>query len=742
VTTLATRTAIAPPPPPLGSRLQPPLRTFEPVSRPRLLQRLDSAPAGSVIVLTAPAGYGKSTLLGQFAARVRCPVAWLSLDDRDDDPVALLLDIAHAVARAVPGAADLVGQLDAGGAGVVPHALPVLATRLGELSEPLVIVLDDLHRVCSSDALQIVHALCEHPAVTLALAGRTTPRLPLARLRAEGRLWELTAADLRMTVGEGTAMLRAAGAEVDDDQAAHVVRRTEGWAAAVYLAALMLRGQPASRRDAPRLGADDPSFTAYVRDEVLARASRDDAAFLTCTSVLDELRPDVCDSVLQRNDSDARLRALADAGLFVTRVEPRRNVYRVHALFREMLHAELRADPARELELHRRACDAYSRDGAWEQAIRHAVAAGDPGRAADLIWRLTPGYVSHGRSTTVNRWLSWLGEAAMTDHPQAALARGWAAFEEGDAGTAQHCAAVALSGDPRRRLTGGESVHALGLVLRAAVAMHGLERALEDAAQAAASLGPDDPTRGIAVLILGCGAMLHGDTERARVLLGEAEQQAAGRMTTLYGLALAHEALLSIEAERWDEADALMQRAWTFQHTLPIRDYTSQAIVSAVRALTLAHGHEIVQAREEADRAARNLAVHAVVPWLALETRVVLARARVALGDAGSARTLLDESRGADDDAAAPLLRAWATEAAAATERLATGSGDGVALTTAELRTLQYLPTHLSFAEIGTRLLVTRNTVKTHAIAIYRKLGVGSRAEAVDRARELGLVGD
>jgi LuxR family maltose regulon positive regulatory protein len=400
----------------------------------------------------------------------------------------------------------------------------------------------------------------------------------------------------------------------------------------------------------------------------------------------------------------------------------------------------LRVRPELERELHRRACETYGQDGDWEQAVRHAVAAADPRRAADLIWHVAPEYVSHGKTETLKRWVSWLRDADLAAHPQAALARGWAAFEEGDADLAAHCAAITLGADADRALADGERLHTLGLVLRAAIAAHGLHEAMDDAARGDAGLSPDNPLRGIALLVMGSGAMLHGETERARVLLGQAEQLAAGRLTTLYALALSQQALFAIENGRWDDADALMNRAWAFQRAVPIRNYSSQGLVSAVRALTLAHRREVTQARGEADRAARNLALRAVVPWLALETRLVIARARAELGDSAQAQSLLDESRSRIEQDGAPLLRAWAARVATALERLGGDAATGPALTTAELRTLQYLPTHLSFAEIGERLYVTRNTVKTHAISVYRKLDVSSRTEAVARGRELGLL--
>ncbi len=301
--------------PPHPGRLTPPPGRSGLVPRTRLLQRLVSAADTPVFVVHAPAGYGKSTFLAQYAENEAQPIAWLSLDPADDDAAVLLHDLAYAVAGPRSPDEDLLGRLLTGPAGVLPVALPRLITLLHERREPLVIVLDDVHVLQSTAARAVLRSLCEDapPGCTIVLSGRQRPALPLARMRAAGRLTEIRAPDLRMTTGEGAGMLRAAGVEVDDREAAIVVQQTEGWPAAVYLAALMLRADERPSEGAGR-HIHEGDVAEYVRDEVLTDASRDDVEFLVRSSVLDELRPDVCDEVLERDDSRARLDCACECG--------------------------------------------------------------------------------------------------------------------------------------------------------------------------------------------------------------------------------------------------------------------------------------------------------------------------------------------------------------------------------------------------------------------------------------------
>ena len=439
------------------------------------------------------------------------------------------------------------------------------------------------------------------------------------------------------------------------------------------------------------------------------------------------------------------LRDLADAGLFVTSLDARNARYRVHGLFRAMLTAELHATrPGRERELHLRACEFFDGAGDAEQAILHAAAAGDARRTADLVWMATAENIARGQTATLRRWCSLLTEHEAAAHPHIEIARGWAALEDGDVVTASHCAAVVLGADRETRLPDGESQHAVGLLLHASVGAQGPGRAAAEAEQADAELMPDSPLRSVARFIMGSGAMLAGDSDRAERLLQDAERLGAGRLATGYVLALAQLALLAVDQGRWDEAVALMHRASAFQRSNGIEGYSPQVLVTATSALTLAHEGATAAARETANRAARSLALLGdTVPWLALEGRLVLARVRVALADGAAARVLLDESRGLMDAAESPTLHQWADNA---DERTGSTGRPSRRRRCPDNGRTAHTPVppdpSLRVREIGERLHVSRNTVKTHAYSIYRKLEVGSRSEAVERARELRLLDD
>lgn len=723
--------------PPSSTRLAPPA-SERVVARPRLLRRLSSALDAQVVLVQAPAGYGKSTLLAQFAAVSKRPVAWLSLDARDDDPITLLHDLVCALTQFGP-VDELLAELGAEPSTVLTSAIPRVLAWIEALEVPLVFVLDDVHHVQRPAALDILAVLCaEAPGgMSVVLASRTRPQMPFARLKAEGRLWELSAQDLRMTPVEGTAMLQAAGAQVDPAEGALVVDRTEGWPAAIYLAALMLRegGDPIP------LGPSREDLRAYFREEVLDAAAPDDAEFLLRCSILDELDPAVCNRLLDRADADERLRELAAVGLFVTPVDQRSGVYRIHPLFREILTAKLTARPGEDLaELHGRASEAYTDQGDPERAIRHALDGGDVERAANLCWAVTPALSTHGQRATLRRWAGWFTEEQLAAHPQAALGAGFAALNEGDGATVAHYAAMVLRADPARRLPDDIQVVALGHILRASLGERGLTQIARDAQAALEGIPEGHPISAIPRYLLGGVAMLRGDREEAQRSFERAETLTAGVLPGPYTLALAQQAVLAIDDGDWDVARALTHRAAMYQRSARVDEYATQAIVVAVRALVEAHEGEHVKGRETAEHAARNLALMGSTgPWQALETRLVLSCAFAALEQRGRARALLAEARDLLRPDTGPFLLAWEARARDALQTLR-GDADGVGLTTAELRTLQYLPTHLSLREVGERLVVSRNTVKTHTVSIYRKLGVSTRSEAVRRARELGLI--
>ena len=711
----------------------------------RLLQRLRSVPGAGVVLLHAPAGYGKSTILGQLAATDTRRLVWLTLEGRGDDAGTFIADLAFAFGKHGSLDTDLLDRLAAGAAGVVPLALPRLVRHVGEAEGPLLLVLDDVHHLTDPAALEVLHALIDHlgPDSTLILSGRTRPDIAVARLRAEGRLVEVTANDLRMTAGEGTALLRAAGADLDDEEGRLAVGRTEGWAAALYLTAIVLRdGEHAEQ---VQLGPRQDDLDDYFRDEVLAGADAQDADFLLRTAVLDELAPAACDAVLERSDSAQRLRALARADLFVAPLGGTSGVYQVHGLFREnLLHELRRSAPGLERRLHGRASRWFADRGEPEQAIRHALAAGDVQGAVDLVFARLFEYEASGREALLRRWCAWFTDEQRHAQPELAVTLGWCALDSGDGTGAAHWAAVALGGPADLVLVDGTDLGAHAHLLEAAVGAGGVAHAARAAAIADARLPADSPYRSVSLLVIGGAALMRGDRDEAIARLREAERRSASLAPAPYTLSLAELAVLALDEGRDEDAGALLTRARDFQRVSGLGEYATQALVASVRALQLARTGDMAMAREEAARAARALTLNRyATPWMTAQARLVLARAAVHMHELASARTLLSEARrAAERDPDAVWLHAAVAEVAGQVEEVAGAGGGGDPLTIAELRTLQYLPTHLSLREVGDRLYVSRNTVKTHTISIYRKLGVNSRSEAVARGRELGLLED
>ena len=362
------------------------------VPRPRLAQRLDEGADRGLVLVCAPAGSGKTALLADWARSGQRPAAWLSLDDGDNDPARFWRHAVAALDRACPGIGERVGPLLGPPA---PPSFEALVTALiNELavqpgSDEVPLVLDDYHLIGSQPVHASLGFLLEHrpPGLHLVLASRADPPLALARLRARGQLAELRAAELRFTAGEAAALLReAAGADLPDAAVAALADRTEGWAAGLQLAALSLRGQADVAGFVAAFTGSNRYVLDFLAEEVLERQSEQVRAFLLETSVLERLSGALCDAVTGRTGSQALLEQVERAGLFLVPLDEVRGWWRYHHLFADLLRARLQAEqPGRVPELHRNAAAWYEQRGLADDAIRHAVAAGetDLGRPAD-----------------------------------------------------------------------------------------------------------------------------------------------------------------------------------------------------------------------------------------------------------------------------------------------------------------------------------------------------------------------
>ena len=394
----------------LATKLYIPPPRSKAVPRPRLVARLNEGLHRKLTLISAPAGFGKTTLVSEWVAGCERPVAWLSLDEGDND---LARFLAYLVAALQTITADMGKGLLAGLQSPQPPPIElILTTLLNEITtipDHFVLVLDDYHVI---DAQPVDHALTfllEHlpPQMHLVIATREDPQLPLARLRARGQLTELRAADLRFTPSEAAEFLnQVMGLNLSADDIAALETRTEGWIAGLQMAALSMQGRSDTASFIQAFTGSHRFVLDYLVEEVLQRQPERVRSFLLQTAILDRLSGPLCDAVTGREDGRGMLDALERGNLFVVPLDDRRQWYRYHHLFADVLQARLMEEqPDQVSGLHRRASAWYEQNGLPSDAIRHALAAEDFERAADLIELAGPMVEESSLTAT---WLGWV----------------------------------------------------------------------------------------------------------------------------------------------------------------------------------------------------------------------------------------------------------------------------------------------------------------------------------------------
>jgi len=401
------------------------------VARARLVAKLDEGLARRLILVCGPAGFGKTTMLADWTRRGNRPVAWVSLDAGDNDPARFWRHVVAAMDRACPGIGERAGPLLGPPApssfeGLVSALINELSAQPGDPG--VLLILDDYHLIDT----QLVHSplefLLEHlpPGLHLVLAGRSDPPLPLARLRASGQLAELRADDLRFTTEEVTVLLRdALDADLPSSAVAALEARTEGWAAGLQLAALSLRGQADPVGFVAAFSGSHRYVLDYLAEEVLEGQNEPVREFLLETSVLERLSGSLCDAVTGRTDGQAMLETIERAGLFLAPLDEVREWWRYHQLFANLLRARLRQErPGREPVLHRHAAVWHEDHGLADDAVRHAVAAGEMIWAARLIERqFDELFYLRGEGATLQRWLAALPRDLVRSRPRLLVAQ-------------------------------------------------------------------------------------------------------------------------------------------------------------------------------------------------------------------------------------------------------------------------------------------------------------------------------
>jgi LuxR family maltose regulon positive regulatory protein len=731
----------------LESKLAPPLPRRGMVPRGALLDRLDDSAVPPVVAICAPPGYGKTTLLAEWAERDPRPFAWLSIDGRDNDPAVLLRYITVALDRHEAIDATVFGALSSPGASVMADIVPRLGAALSTRAHPVVVALDDVHLLHNQECLDAVAVLIDHlPARSqVAIASRGELPLPVGRLRAEGRIAEIGPNDLAMGHQEAWSLLRAADVELAEADVAELTWRTEGWPVALYLAALAIKARGTVIR--VTLEGRDRFLVDYLQSVLLSRLSPTDVRFLTRTAVLDRLSGPLCDAVMDTTGSADVLESLERSNLLVIALDHHREWYRYHHLFRELLRAGLeRHEPELVRELTLRAATWCEHNGLPEAAIEYAMDAGDADCVARLLERLTFPAHRGGRDATLQTWFGWLETNGKIErYPAVAALGAWVQAFGGHSAAVERWADAAERGpSDEQRASGGASLDGWGLaLLKAVLCRDGMEQMRADAELALARLPVGSIWRPTAHLLLGMSHLLAGDSRVADGVLADAVEVAEdGGATIALSITLAERSILAMEREEWIEAESQAERARSVVREAHLDDYVSSVLVYAAAARVAIHRGDARRAHEDLARAQRvRPQLTYVLPVFAVQARLELVRAYLALSDVAGARTVLRE---ADDVLGRRphlgILQQQADELRSQLGNIRAEVIGASSLTAAELRLLPLLSTHYSFREIAERLHVSLNTVKSQAMSVYRKFGVSSRSQAIDRARMLGLL--
>ncbi len=610
------------------------------------------------------------------------------------------------------------------------------------------LVLDDLHSVANPDSLDMLAELLEYVPVgsQIAVASREEPALPVARWRAEGRMEEVGVADLRLDDREAALLLDAAGVELEASELSELNERTEGWPAGLYLAALSLQAGAPSPANAAGFTGDDRFVSDYFRLEILSRLPPAEAQFLMHTSVLDRMSGGLCDSVLEATKSAHTLESLERTNCFVVPLDRRGEWYRYHHLFGELLRKELESsEPDVARALNARAMAWCVDNDLSEEAVVYGHAAGEPDTVAGLVDALALAVYYDGRLETLEEWLAWFGDDELAQYPALAVYEAWIRVLTGRSADAEPLLALADGAKSKIPLSDGcDSIEPWVANLRATMMQDGVEQALADADLAVDELPSDSPWLPSALVTRGVAHALLGATDRAKDdLTSSVEVRLPVDAVEENFLAQGQLALLAAKQGAWGEAAKWARAAQALVDEVGLGDYSTSGLAHVATARVALH-----EAREEDARAAlarahrlRPLLDHGI-PWLTIQVGLELTRAHLALAEAGAARTVLTETEEVLE--LRPQMGSLAEDARELHDRVEASSGStgawAMSLTAAELRLLPYLATHLTFPEIGDRLFVSRNTVKSEAVSIYRKLGVSSRSRAIECAVEVGLL--
>ena len=729
----------------VGTKLRPPPVRKQSIPRERLQECLRSGSDRRLTLVACPAGFGKTTLLSAWyeAEAARRLVAWLTLDEGDNDPVVLWSHAIGALRRVNPDVAKSTSSHSLV-APVIDLVLPRLVNELDGQGE-ITLILDDFHRVSSEPARVSVRWFIEHapPGFHVVLATRTEPSLPVASLRAHGELLELRAADLRFTYQEADAFLNGRlGLDLTAEDVEGLMEKTEGWPAGLYLAALSL--QPTADRHAfvRTFGGSNRHVVDFLVTEVLEAHTPSAQALMIHTSILERLTGPLCDAVMDQEGSAEMLDELSRSNLFLVPLDDEAGSYRFHHVFAQLLRVELeRREPGLAPALHRRAYSWHRDHGTTDEAIQHAVAAEAYAEAVELIETCWIRYANTWRYDTVLAWLRQLPVEVLTSEVHLLLIQAWVlSLSARQEEAARAIAAIERLGDlgagPLR--DGFSSAGASLTMLRAGFPWGDVGAQLENARRAAELEGPVSPWRPLACWAVGMGLYFEGERDEADEWFAESAALAPASAQWLSGTSsLAYRSLIAGERGRVDEQRILAESAAQFG-----REHGTE---EAVGTVPLAAGASLA-ARGRPEEALP-LIEHGVALARTFGQPIQVAHALLgqapvlrALGEHKAATAAIADARSVLDHCPDPGILAETLSTLERPAQIRRVPSEDCELTPRELGVLQLLRTDLSERDIGRELYVSYYTVHSHVRSIYRKLSVSSRADALERSRELGLL--
>jgi LuxR family maltose regulon positive regulatory protein len=739
----------------LKTKLRAPALRAQYVSRPRLLEILRANSECKLTLISAPVGYGKTTLLTQWCQSEEggnLPCAWVSLDEQDNDLARLWRHVIEALRQVVPKesfGADALGGLSVVGTKFIETMAPRLVNELAELPHRVVLVLDDYHCIKESSCHESVAFFIEHlpDTVHLILSTRSYPPLPLGRLRARGEINEIRTEQLAFSETDATSLLNEGmRLDIGFSDLLVLLEHTEGWPAGIYLAGLSLRDKNDAHAFIESFHGTNRHIVDLLVEEILHGLPEADKQFLLQTSILETMSGSLCDAVVETKGSAKRMRELAHTNLFVVPLTEDQEWYRYHHLFADFLRYELAStQPELVPVLHRRASTWFEREGLVRAGIHHAIVAGEYGRAGTLIARHWLRYFVTGQTATLERWLDALPEDLVSGEAALALVKAWISAAYGREEERERYLALAEDSSYEGTLPDGTASIESGVALVRGVFGHGGIQSMVEAARRAAAQEPErtSPRAGLVRFGLGSSLYLSGDTSQARKPLEEALELLSAGQPLIRIVVLSALALVNLDEGHLEEAESLGREARAIVGRFGLQEIPQATLASIALGRVLAARGELSEAQTELESALSvRRRLPGLSPWATIIGLLALAPVRLKSGDRDGARAVLAEAQATlepfpDAGMFPELLERQERTLRQGKQREGQLNAE---LTERELDVLGLLDGERNTQQIGQVLYVAPNTVKTHVKSIYRKLGVSSREEAVEQARARGLV--